>query len=355
MKICFVLPGFTRTPIGGHKIIYEYANRLCDKNYEITLIFMNRKKMKQYNIPEKFRKLLLAIVTRYEPNWFILNKGIIKKSGESVNYHEYDNYFDYVFATGIQTVEVVDKYFDNAKKLYFIQGYENWGVTEEYLHKTYSLGFTNIVVSQWLKDVVDKYAITPAKLIKNPIDTSIYKMKVQQKYRIEHSIGLLYNIEPFKGVKYALEAIYILKKQFSDLTVQMFGIFDKPNNLPLWINYKQNATVEDLVKIYNGVEIFMCASIEEGYGLTGLEAMACGACLVSTSYKGVFEYAKDGYNALLSPIEDVDKLVENVRSLFESIELREKLSSNGVESVKQYSWKYAVDKMMDCLNEGCKI
>lgn len=72
--------------------------------------------------------------------------------------------------------------------------------------------------------------------------------------------------------------------------------------------------------------------------------MACGNVLVSTNYQGVREYAKDGYNALLSPVKDVDALVENVNRAFEDEELSNRLVANGQESVKRFSWEEAYQK-----------
>ena len=38
-SICFVLPGFSRHEIGGYKVVYEYANRLIDFNYDVTIFY----------------------------------------------------------------------------------------------------------------------------------------------------------------------------------------------------------------------------------------------------------------------------------------------------------------------------
>lgn len=350
MKICFVLPGFSRTPIGGYKMVYEYANRLCELENEVAIISLNNNKMKQYNLPEFMRVIAVNIINKSQPEWFDLNRKIKKISGQEKNYITKIDDYDVVFATGIQTVEVVKNNFNNARKMYLIQGYENWGVSEDYLHSTYNYGFCNIVVSRWLKDVVDKYSKEKSYLLKNPIDTKVYRRINSQYERKNHSIGLLYHTDEIKGVKFALEAIYRLKEEYTDLTVEMFGMFSTPKDLPNWINYKKSASQTETVDIYNKVQIFLCATIEEGYGLTGLEAMACGACLVSTSYKGVREYAKNDYNALLSPIKNVDKLVENVSTLFESDEKRNILSQNGVESVKQYSWDNAMNRLCELIN-----
>ena len=77
--------------------------------------------------------------------------------------------------------------------------------------------------------------------------------------------------------------------------------------------------------------------------------MACGDALVSTAYTGVLEYAKDGYNALLSPVKDVDALVKNVQRVFEEDELRNKLVRNAQESVKEFSWDIAVERFEEAL------
>jgi glycosyltransferase involved in cell wall biosynthesis len=358
MRICFVLPKFTRQPIGGYKIVFEYANRLQKLGNQVVILFLNEDALKQFPLPSKLRVWIANYITNIEPKWFSLDKKIIKLSSLQKKYEEKLNDIDVCFATGIQTVEVVRKNFLNVQKFYFIQGYENWYYTDEYVKQTYNYGFKNIVISNWLKEIVDRYSNTPSYILKNPIDIEIYKMMNPQERRTDHTIGLLYHTEPYKGVGYAMEAIRRIKSQYPDLQVYMFGMFPKPRNLPAWIHYKQGAKQEDTVEIYNKVQVFLCASIEEGYGLTGLEAMACGACLVSTAYRGVSEYAKDNYNALLSPVKDIDALVANVLYLFDNPSERKRISDNGIESVKDYSWEKAINslcKMMgDRYDQTCK-
>lgn len=355
MKICFVLPKFTRQPIGGYKIVFEYANRLQNRGHNLAILFLNDNALRQFHMPDFVRSIAANYITSVEPKWFPLDNRIKKISSLEKKFMSQIEDSDAVFATGIQTVSFVQEHFSTAQKLYLIQGYENWGVTEDYLHGTYRCGFINIAVSNWLKEVVDKYAGRETFLLKNPIDTKIYQNKVSQNDRKPHTIGLLYHTEKIKGVEYAIQAIRKLKKRYPDLTVQMFGMFPKPNNLPDWINYKRGIAQEETVDIYNQVQVFLCASIEEGYGMTGLEAMACGACLVSTSYKGVLEYAKNEYNALLSPVKDVDLLVENVSKIFDQPTLRDELTRNGVESVKKYSWDKTIDKLESILSHEVNV
>ena len=100
---------------------------------------------------------------------------------------------------------------------------------------------------------------------------------------------------------------------------------------------------KETVDIYNEISIFVCATIEEGFGLTGLEAMACGAALVSTSYEGVKEYAVDKVNCLLSPVCNSGKLAENIEYLIRNDEKRMKLAMNGVKMAQDHSWENAMN------------
>lgn len=352
MKICYVLPKFTRQPIGGYKMVFEYANRLADAGHEVSLLFLNDDALKKFKVPRFVKNIACNYITSVEPKWFPLNPSVKKYSNLKKGYLNAIGNQDAVVATGIQTVEEVKNNFANSRKYYFIQDYENWYRTDEYVNQTYGYGFGNIVISNWLKDIVDKYSKEPAVLIKNPVDTDIYVRNVSQSERKPHTIGLLYHEEPHKGVKYAMEVIYKLKERYTDLQVEMFGMFPRPENLPEWFNYKRGASQVETVDIYNKVQVFLCATVEEGYGLTGLEAMSCGACLVSTAYKGVREYAKDGENAYLAPVKDVDALYNYVVRLFEDEEERKRISDSAVTSVKGMDWREAVNKLELTLQKG---
>lgn len=322
---------------------FEYANRLARDGYHVQILFINEQALKRFHLPKSVRYKLSNIVTKFEPRWFKLDPSIQKISSNSRLFPNTIINTDVVIATAVQSIEYIQKYFTNSRKIYYIQDYENWNCSDSYVRSTYALGYTNIVISEWLKDIVDKYAQQPSILINNPIDLNIYKIMKPVQNRDMHTISLLYHVKEHKGVKYALDAINRLHDIYSDLEVYMFGAFDFWNDEP-WIHYTRRASQLQTVEIYNKTRVFLCATVEEGFGLTGLEAMACGNVLVSTNYQGVREYAKDGYNALLSPVKDVDALVENVKRAFEDEELSNRLVANGQESVKQFSWEEAYQK-----------
>lgn len=348
MNICFVLPKFSRRINGGFKIIFEYANRLSERGHNVKILFLNETSFLKYKIPRFVKKRAANYLTQKEPMWFNLNSQIDKVSGYDKRKMECLNETYIYIATSISTVDYVKNI--NAKKAYFIQGYENWDKSDEYVCSSYQLGMKNIVISNWLEEIVNKYSKIPCEVIKNPIDTSIYRDKTPLSDRNKYSLAFLYHEQEQKGSKYVMEAISKLKLLYPDLLVYSFGTSKQPEEFPDYYNYYYCASQDETVNIYNKVKVFMCGTIDEGYGLTGLEAMACGTVLVSTAYRGVYEYAIDKKNALLSPIRDVDALVDNVIKIFDDENLANYLSKNGIDSVSSgFSWDNAVDKFEEVL------
>lgn len=341
MVLTFVLPKVSRYPVGGYKMVFEYANRLCRKGHSVNIIYVNDGFMRKYRLPFFLRRCLALYYTVSEPRWFDLDKRIIKIScfNNDLNSEVFDT-TDVVVATAAQTVKFVEGKF-SCKKIYYIQGYEDWGLAEEELFATYKNSMIKISVANWLKDIVDEYSPSECSVIKNPIDNRIYRIIKNYYDRPDYSIAVLYNELPIKGFKYAYEAILQLKTIYPLLHVEMFGRKKYPGELPSWINYTENASQNRIVEIYNSSRIYLCASIEEGYGLTGLEAMACGCTLVSTRYKGVLEYSNDDC-AVLVPIQDVSRLVEAVQSVFENEKLFESMRNNALKQISQFSWEKAV-------------
>jgi len=340
-----------RKPIGGYKIVYEYANRLTKDGYRVAILFLNERALCRFHIPKLIKNMAIDIFTMIEPRWFSLDKRVIKISSTTPRVNEVLREYDLAIATGVDTVKLTRYFFQDKRKAYFIQDYEKWVYSEEVVNQSFGLGMDNIVVSRWLKNVVDIYGNKPAILIRNPVDTDIYKVYKPIQERNKYTLGVLYHTAAHKGFKYAYKAILELKKKCPELQVKMFGTSIPNFELPKWIQFTLNASQSKTVDIYNSVSVFLCATVQEGFGLTGLEAMACGAALVSTEYLGVKEYAVNNVNALLSPVGNVNALSENVYMLFQNDELRVRLASQGKEDAKMYSWKNALKKM-ECYIDG---
>ena len=343
MRIAFVLPRDKNEIIGGFKVVYEYANRLAYRGHEISIIYNNENTLEKVKMPSSFKRMAINLRTHIYPTWFALDPTIKKESYFGNGF--IDEPFDAVFATSVGSVRATLKAFSGANLFYLIQDYENWDVGNDYVISTYNMGFHNIVVSEWLKKIVEDATGKEPYLLSNPIDLETYKLYKSIGDREPHSVGLLYHNSQHKGLKYSFEALYTLKELYPDLHVEMFGSPKRPQNLPDWFHYSQKASTEKTVEIYNKIAVFMCSSIDEGFGLTGMEAIACGAALASTDYTGVHEYAKDEFNALLCQVKDVEAMVNNVKRLMDNVELRNSFYNNSQTILCERTWDKSVSQL----------
>lgn len=349
MKICFVLPKVSRYAVGGYKIVFEYANRLTLRGHQIQIIFLNDDFMRKYPIPQVVRDVIGRYEVHRQPTWFELKKTVRKRCVHIHQLEEISKGYDWIVATSYDTVNPVSKVHNGCKKAYLIQDFEIWNASEHEVTYSYSLGMRNIVISSWLKGIVQQYSIDPVICIPNAIDTEIFKVQNDIQTRNNLVIGLLYHRDEHKGLKYSFKSLEILKQRYPDLRVEMFGAYKAPINLPEWYNFSLNVSPEELCNIYNRCSIFMCSSVNEGFGLTGAESMACGCAFVTTGYQGVYEYAIDGVNALISPVKNPNALADNVDRLFQDDNLRVKIATRGAETIKNRSWEKTVKLFEDAL------
>ncbi len=84
--------------------------------------------------------------------------------------------------------------------------------------------------------------------------------------------------------------------------------------------------------------MFVCSSIVEGFGLTSVEAMACGCALVTSDNGGSEDFAFHDDTALVSPPDDVETMTEHVVALLRDDTRRLRIARRGQEYVQRFDW-----------------
>jgi glycosyltransferase involved in cell wall biosynthesis len=88
----------------------------------------------------------------------------------------------------------------------------------------------------------------------------------------------------------------------------------------------------DLARLLAAADVFVSASLMETYGMTLLEAMACGTPVVAFRLGGIPEAAPDGQGAILCPPHDGAALIEAITKLRNSPQIRQRLGNLGHET-----------------------
>jgi glycosyltransferase involved in cell wall biosynthesis len=153
------------------------------------------------------------------------------------------------------------------------------------------------------------------------------------------SVGRLY---PRKRMHVLLNAAERLLRRIPEIEIRIVG--DGPEakrlkahcsklRLDNHVTWLGSVSRETLVKEYNQAQVFCLPSVQEGFGLVFLEAMASGKPIVAVRAGATPEVVKRGL--LVEPDND-QALAEAIEQLYCQPNLREKLAAEGRDFVKVF-------------------
>ena len=99
----------------------------------------------------------------------------------------------------------------------------------------------------------------------------------------------------------------------------------------------------ELIRLYQGARIFLYPSLYEGFGLPPLEAMACGIPTIASNVSSLPEVVGDA--GLQVPPQDPEALATAIASLLDDASLAHRLSSEGVQRARRFSWDRCAREM----------
>jgi len=103
---------------------------------------------------------------------------------------------------------------------------------------------------------------------------------------------------------------------------------------PIFTGYVADA---DLPALYAGADLFVYPSLYEGFGLPPLEAMACGAPVLTSNVSSLPEVV--GNAAVTIDPHDEAAIADGIQALLADPARREALSAAGVEHSRLFSWE----------------
>lgn len=125
------------------------------------------------------------------------------------------------------------------------------------------------------------------------------------------------------------------------------GIFAKVQALGLenQVIFTQYIDSGDMCALMSGALAFVFPSIYEGFGMPPLEAMACGTPVLVSDAASLPEVTGD--SAVIVKPDSTDSIAEGLEQLFTDAELRARLSVEGLERAKQFSWERSAAMLYD--------
>jgi glycosyltransferase involved in cell wall biosynthesis len=144
-----------------------------------------------------------------------------------------------------------------------------------------------------------------------------------------------------KGIQYALEAFRLIRSSNVTLTIAGgLGVTMRVEKLKEYnkvCSYIGQIPRNNVVNVYQSADVFIFPTISDGFGLTQVEAMACGLPVITTPNSG--SVVRDGFDGFIVPIRDSEALAEKIELLSSDPDLLQWMSKNARQRAQEFSWK----------------
>ncbi|MHA2142489.1 MAG: glycosyltransferase family 4 protein [Candidatus Thorarchaeota archaeon] len=197
-------------------------------------------------------------------------------------------------------------------------------------------------VSEAIKEHLESEFHDRVRTIYSGIDLSVFKPLPDVDK--EWDIAFMGRLETMKSVDLFPEMLSFLKFKFPELKMMMTG----EGSLKTWLFKEfEKKGVSSIVDYHGVVEtaavpiminksrIFLYPSRREPFGLSIVEAMACGVPVITTDVFGPREIISHNYDGFVVPPDDAKALADAVESLLSDNELRKRIAHNALKTVEE--------------------
>jgi len=215
-----------------------------------------------------------------------------------------------------------------------------------------------IAVSKYgSQEIVDNYHAKPERVYFTyngggenfkVIDKAAAGLKIFEKYGLcrpfilgmarhlphKNVVGLISAYKIFRNKYKTSEKLVIVGTRDFD-TEKIFKLANDSGykNDIIFIDYVEE---EDLNYLYCAADLFVFPSLQEGFGLPIIEAMASGTPVITSNRTSMPEIA--GQAALLVNPLDYEEIAEKINEISSNDDLKRKLITAGLDRAKKFSW-----------------
>jgi glycosyltransferase involved in cell wall biosynthesis len=329
---------------GGVRAILTYADRLADRGHHVELVvpaggwLAARRRARRGGEPAWFPGFRPRVrwVSRWSPRRLPAA--------------------DVLVATAWQSAPVVAAAPPRCGAgVYLVQHYESLYHGEaSAVDATYRLPLRKVVISTWLRDIMREKFGAEAEVLVTPVDPALFHPVPVRVATPRPRVLMLHHEYAWKGVADGLEAVARARRSVPSLHLVGFGVKPPRDGAP-YDEFHADPPQARLAELYSSCDIYLCPSWDEGLGMPPMEAMACGAALVTYDNGGCRDYARDGETALVARRRDVGDLAAKLARLAGDAALRERIAAAGRRFVTTaFDWERAVARMEALLAEAAR-
>ncbi|MGM0879651.1 MAG: glycosyltransferase family 4 protein [Bacillota bacterium] len=316
---------------GGIKNVFEQVDRLADLGYRTHLFALGD-----------------------QPSWFPLNTKVRKFPNYAIMLKELKSMNAIKIATWWKTLPIVLNSCDPRQggrgiPFYLVQDieesyYPHWPAMQEKVRQTYRMPVHLLTIADWTAKQLKERFGRAASNISIAIDLNVFKPNRTDEYDPYRILACSRKSQHLKGFNLTLEAVNEVYRRFGTCSFITFGVED-PDVTEIPHNHYYGPDDRTVAELYANCGVFVQTSYHEGFGLPILEAMACGAPVVTTKAEGNEEFCRHGWNCFLTDKGDVEQVVEGITRVLTDKAFADYITFNGRETALRYNWPNVMIKL----------
>jgi glycosyltransferase involved in cell wall biosynthesis len=198
---------------------------------------------------------------------------------------------------------------------------------------------------------------THLTIVPNCVDHSRYRNTGEPKSD-GPLVGYLGRLKKYKSIDHLVRAFAIVKAHLGEARLVVLGEGDARVQLERLANelgireairFAGFVDEDEKVRQLQRMHVVANPSAKEGWGLTVIEANACGVPVVASDVPGLRDSVRDGETGLLYDYGDIEQLAEKLLLVLRDEHLRTKLSQGAIAFANGFRWEQSADRMVELL------
>lgn len=120
--------------------------------------------------------------------------------------------------------------------------------------------------------------------------------------------------------------------------------------LTRWIDFRGRVTEEEKIRLYQRAWVFVNPSLIEGWGITTIEANACGTPVVASNVAGLRDAVHNPHSGLLVPYGFSDEFATSIIGLLTHRTERTKMSKEARVWAEKFDWDKSADQSLEIIS-----
>ncbi|MEK9501198.1 glycosyltransferase family 4 protein [Gaopeijia maritima] len=216
-------------------------------------------------------------------------------------------------------------------------------------------GLPLIAVSESTRDDLVRRGLDAERIevIPNGVDTTVYRPDPGVPRFEQPTLLYLGRLKRYKGVEFGIRAVRRLRDRGLAVRFLIGGRGDDRSRLESIaaaegvadaVEFLGFVSDERKVELYRRAWVHLLTSPKEGWGITVIEAAACGTPSVASDAPGLRESVRHDDTGLLVPHAEVGALTDTLERVMGDADLRARLGAAATEFAAGFSWDAAASR-----------